>query len=190
MGYSYAPTASRVQTGVDRATLVRRTYGLVFVGVLTTIIGSAFTMTQPGLISAVQVHPFITFICAMAPLFLMQSQARVFPRNVILTLLFTFVMGVYITPFIMFAGSAAVGEAGVLTFTAFGVLSAYAAVSRRDFSAWGSFFMVGLVVLFVAMLLNFFVHVSLDFGLDCGRVQRLAGVRYVAPSPDRNLRAG
>jgi FtsH-binding integral membrane protein len=31
-------------------------------------------------------------------------------------------------------------------------------VSRRDFSAWGSFLMVGLWVLIGTMLLNFFFH--------------------------------
>jgi FtsH-binding integral membrane protein len=50
-----------------------------------------------------------------------------------------------------------VSQAAILTFTAFGVLSLYAVVSRRDFSAWGSFLTVGLIVLFVAMLINAFV---------------------------------
>ena len=50
-----------------------------------------------------------------------------------------------------------VGQAGVLTLAAFGVLSLYAVTSRRDFSAWGSFFIVGLVVLIVASLINAFV---------------------------------
>ena len=41
MGFSYAPTA-RVQSGVERATLVRRTYGLVFLSIIVTILGVAF----------------------------------------------------------------------------------------------------------------------------------------------------
>jgi FtsH-binding integral membrane protein len=49
-----------------------------------------------------------------------------------------------------------VGEAAVLTFGAFGVLSLYAVLSRRDFSAWGGFFMVGLFVLIAAMVMNIF----------------------------------
>jgi FtsH-binding integral membrane protein len=47
-------------------------------------------------------------------------------------------------------------QAAVLTIGAFGVLTLYAFVSRRDFSAWGSFFMVGLWVLLGTMFLNFF----------------------------------
>jgi FtsH-binding integral membrane protein len=44
----------------------------------------------------------------------------------------------------------------MLTIGAFGVLTAYAFVSRRDFSAWRSFFMVGLWVVIGGMLLNLF----------------------------------
>src|SRR5690348_6818148 len=97
MGFSYAPTA-QVRTGVERATLARRTYGLVFLSVLVTMGGVAFAGTQPALLYAVAAHPFLSFIAVLAPLFLAQANARSFPRNVILTLLFTFVEGVYIAP--------------------------------------------------------------------------------------------
>jgi FtsH-binding integral membrane protein len=48
------------------------------------------------------------------------------------------------------------GQAALLTLSTFGVLTAYAFVSRRDFSAWGSFFVVGLWVLIGTSLLNMF----------------------------------
>ena len=37
----------------------------------------------------------------------------------------------------------------------------YAAVSKRDFSAWGSFFIVGVWVLIATSLLNFFFQSAL-----------------------------
>jgi FtsH-binding integral membrane protein len=49
-----------------------------------------------------------------------------------------------------------IGQAAVLTVGAFGILTLYAFVSRRDFSPWGSFLMVGLWVLIGTMFLNFF----------------------------------
>jgi modulator of FtsH protease len=159
MGYSYAP-AVQVRTGAERATLVRRTYGLVFLSVLVTMLGAAFAFSQPALMEAVRNHPFITFICLFIPLIMAQRSARVFPQNIILTFLFTFVEGVWIAPFLFLAERSAPGvvtQAAVLTFAAFGVLSLYAVMSRRDFSAWGSFLIVGLVVLFVAMIINMFV---------------------------------
>jgi FtsH-binding integral membrane protein len=42
----------------------------------------------------------------------------------------------------------------VLTIGAFGILTLYAFVSRRDFSAWGGFLIVGLWVLVGTMFLN------------------------------------
>jgi modulator of FtsH protease len=159
MGFSYAP-AVQVRTGAERATLVRRTYGLVFGGVLVTMVGAAFAFTQESLMIAVMRHPFITFFASLAPLIMAQRAARDFPKNVILTLLFTFIMGVSIAPVLLITernAPGAVVSAGVLTLVAFGGLTLYALLSRRDFSAWGSFFMIGLLVLIAASLINMFV---------------------------------
>jgi modulator of FtsH protease len=159
MGYSYAP-AVQVRTGAERATLVRRTYGLVFLSVIVTMLGAAFAFTQPALMQGVMQHPFITFFCMFIPLVMAQRAAREYPKNLILTFLFTFVEGVYISPFLSIAQTNAPGsvqQAALLTLAAFGVLTLYAVFSRRDFSAWGSFFIIGVVVLLVAMLINAFV---------------------------------
>ena len=48
------------------------------------------------------------------------------------------------------------GQAGILTLSTFGVLTLYAWISRRDFSAWGSFLVVGLWVLIGTSVLNMF----------------------------------
>jgi len=162
MGFSYAPApAVQVRSGAERATLVRRTYGLVFASVIVTMLGTAFAFTQPALMSAVAQHPFITFICMFIPLIMAQRAAREFPKNVILTFLFTFIEGIWLAPFLYLAEQNAPGsvsQAGILTLAAFGGLTLYALLSRRDFSAWGSFFMIGVLVLFVALILNMFVH--------------------------------
>jgi modulator of FtsH protease len=159
MGFSYAP-AVQARTGVERATLVKRTYGLVFLSILVTMMGAAFAFTQTGLLDAVGHHYIIASICVFAPLILAQRAARDFPRNIIFTFLFAFVEGVYLAPLLNMSERYAPGvvaEAGLLTFAAFGVLTLYALFSRRDFSAWGGFFMVGLIVLLVAMVLNAFI---------------------------------
>jgi modulator of FtsH protease len=149
MGVAY--TGALVRSGEERATLVRRTYGLVFAGVIVTAIGVAFGQTQPGLMQAVVDHPFITFIATFAPLW-MAMRARGKPiQGLGLSFVFTFVMGIMIAPMLYLAersNPGITGQAGILTL--------YAAVSKRDFSAWGSFFMVGLVVLVVTSLMNIF----------------------------------
>jgi FtsH-binding integral membrane protein len=78
-------------------------------------------------------------------------------------------MGVAISPALYIYGQQQPGlitQAAVLTIGAFGVLTAYAFISRRDFSAWGSFFIVGLWVLVGTSLLNmFFRNPAMDLWL-------------------------
>lgn len=156
MGVSYQ-TGTLVRTGEERATLVRRTYSLVLVTVLVTMVGATFGLSQPRLMQSVAAHPFLSFLFTLAPLLL--ATKTEFPMNIGLVLLFTFAEGVFISPLLYIYGQrqpGVIGQAAVLTLGAFGILTLYAFVSRRDFSAWGSFFMVGLWVLIGTMLLNFF----------------------------------
>ena len=159
MGFSYAPSVA-IRSGAERATLVRRTYGLVFLSVIITVLGTAFAFSQPSLMAAVARHPIISMLALFVPLIMAQRAARDFPKNVILTGIFTFVEGIFIAPFLYMAERNAPGvsgQAALLTLGAFGVLSLYAVFSKRDFSAWGSFFIVGLVVLLIASVINMFV---------------------------------
>jgi modulator of FtsH protease len=147
------------RTGVERAVLVRRTYGVVFLGVLVTMLGAAVALAQPRLLEQSARHPFITFLLFFGTLILAQRSHRAFPQNIGLTLLATFVAGVMIAPALYYYNQTQpgiVGQAAGLTFVTFGALSLYATFSRRDFSAWGGFFMVGVIVLLVTSLLNWF----------------------------------
>lgn len=154
-------SATPVRTGAERATLVRRTYSLVFVGILVTMLGVAFASTQPALLGFVAAHPFIMAIAAFVPLIAAQSMRDRFPANIGLTLAFTFAEGVFLAPFLLLMNRTqpgVVGQAALLTGSTFAVLTGYAFVSRRDFSAWGSFLVTGLWVLIGTMVLNFFFH--------------------------------
>ena len=182
MGFSYNPAirAVRVRSGVERATLVRRTYALVFASIIVTMLGAAFTVTQPTLFGAVAQHPFITFICAMAPLYMALRYHRTFPQNLAFTFLFTFIEGIWISPLLVFyerMQPGVLGQAGLLTLTTFGVLSLYAVLSRRDFSAWGGFFMIGLWVLIATSLLNmFFRNPTASLWLAAGTIFVFGGL--------------
>ena len=179
MGVSYQ-TGALVRTGEERATLVRRTYALVLVSVLVTIVGVSFALSQPAVLQAVAQHPFIAFLAALAPLFIAGRVKAAFPMNIGFVPLFNFAMGVMISPAIFFYGSrqpGLIGQAAVLTIGAFGILTLYAFVSRRDFSAWGGFLMVGLWVLIGTMLLNvFFQNAAVDLWLASVAVLLFSGL--------------
>jgi FtsH-binding integral membrane protein len=154
------PAGTLVRTGAERAQLVRRTYSLVFVSVLVTVAGAMFALSQPAVLESVARHPWITMIATFAPLFLALRMRDAFPVNIGLVLLFTFAEGIFISPLLYVYGQRQPGlitQAALLTIGSFAVLTAYAFTSRRDFSAWGSFFMVGLFVVIGGMLLNMFI---------------------------------
>ena len=163
MGVSYGGTL-QVRTGAERATLVRRTYALVFAGVLVTILATAIAFTQPALMAAVVAHRWIALACVFAPL-LLAGRARTGDRasavsSLGLLGLFTFAIGLWISPLVWMLEQRQPGiaaQAGLITGGAFAVLTGYAFVSRRDFSAWGSFFVVGLWVLIATSVINLFV---------------------------------
>ena len=179
MGVSYQ-TGALVRTGEERATLVRRTYSLVLVSVLVTMVGVSFALSQPAVLQAVAQHPFLAFLAALAPLFIAGRVKAAFPMNIGFVLLFNFAIGVMISPAIFFYGSrqpGLIGQAAVLTIGAFGILTLYAFVSRRDFSAWGGFLMVGLWVLIGTMLLNvFFQNAAVDLWLASVAVLLFSGL--------------
>jgi FtsH-binding integral membrane protein len=179
MGVSYQ-TGALVRTGEERATLVRRTYALVLVSVLVTIVGVSFALSQPAVLQAVAQHPIIAFLAALAPLVIAGRMKAAFPMNIGFVLLFNFAMGVMISPAIFFYGSqkpGLIGQAAVLTIGAFGILTLYAFVSRRDFSAWGGFLIVGLWVLVGTMFLNlFFRNAAVDLWLASVAVLLFSGL--------------
>jgi len=159
MDFSIPNQGVLVRTGAERATLVRRTYLLVLAGVVLTMAGVAFTFSQPALLGAVARHPIITMICAFVPLVMATRARATFPANIGLALLFTFTMGIAISPVIYIYSQtqpSLIPQAGILTLSTFSVLTIYAWVSKRDFSAMGSFFVVGLWVLIGTSLLNIF----------------------------------
>jgi len=148
-----------VLTGEMRATLVRRTYLLVFASVIVTMMGTGLAMTQEALLISAAKHPIITMLLAFVPLWMAMKTRDSAPRALGFVFLFNLVMGVAIAPIIyMYSRNepGIVGQAGILTLSTFGILTAYAWVSRRDFSAWGSFLVVGLWVLIGTSLLNMF----------------------------------
>jgi FtsH-binding integral membrane protein len=180
MGFSLPVTTGLVRTGEERATLVRRTYTLVFFSILVTMVGATYGMSNMGLMQQVAAHPFLSGISIFIPLFIIQGVRNRFPLNIAMVMLFTFGWGVLLSPYLFAVRQTEpglIGQAAGLTVGAFAVLTLYAFVSRRDFSAWGSFFMVGLLVLIGTTFLNSFFHnATADLWLAAGTIVIFSGL--------------
>ena len=153
-------TPGVVISGTERATLVRRTYTVVLGCVIATMGGTWFGLQNESVMLAAAQHPIITFLLSFIPLMIAQSaRSMAAPQRLALVGLFSVMMGVMLSP-VMYLTSrtdpALVPQAAMLTLSTFGVLTAYAWLSRRDFSAWGGFFTIGLWVLIATSLLNMF----------------------------------
>lgn len=170
-----------VRTGAERAMLVRRTYSLVLACVFVTMAGTMFGLQNESVLTTTAQHPIITMLLAIVPLWVAQSARKLAgPQRLGLVVLFSAMMGVAISPAIYVATKTApdtIWQAGVLTASAFTVLTAYAWLSRRDFSAWGSFFTVGLFVVLATSLLNvFFQNQSAQLWIAGGVVLVFSGL--------------
>ena len=161
MGFSRfaVPDTLVVRTGAERATLVRRTYSLVLVSIVVTMLGTWFGLSNESVLQTVARHPIITMLLAFAPLLMAQRVRNAFPQNIGFVFLFTFMMGVMMSPLIYIYSlrqPGVVAQAAGLTLSTFTILTLYAWFSRRDFRAWGGFFITGLWVLIATSLLNMF----------------------------------
>ena len=158
--YEVLNPAGFVRTGADRALLVRRTYSLVLACVFVTMGGTWFGLQNESIMIATAKHPIITMLLAFVPRFAAQrARSLAAPQRLALVVLFSAMMGVAISPLIYAVGRTQpqiLWQAGALTGSAFTVLTLYTWLSRRDFSAWGSFFVVGVWVLIGTSLLNLF----------------------------------
>ncbi|HSA57840.1 MAG TPA: Bax inhibitor-1/YccA family protein [Gemmatimonadaceae bacterium] len=160
MGVSYRPLdAAVVRTGSERATLVRRTYLLILASIFVTMGGVWYSLNTPAVFNWVVRHPILTLLGMFLPLLAALRLRQSFPINIGLVFLFTFAEGIMISPLIYYYAQTQpglIGQAAMLTGSTFAVLTVYAWVSRRDFSAWGGFFTIGLWVLIATSLLNLF----------------------------------
>ena len=102
MGFSRfaVPDSLVVRTGAERATLVRRTYSLVLVSIVVTMMGTWFGLSNESVLQTVARHPIIMMLLAFAPLLMAQRVRNAFPQNIAFVFLFTFAMGVMISPLI------------------------------------------------------------------------------------------
>ena len=161
-----APTAAEVTVG-ERMGFIRKVYALFFAATLFAIGGVALGFFVPALMMAVAEHPYISFFALMGGVLGAQAVRHVPGVNLAALFGFTTMTGVIISPFMAWAAyhnPASILQAGVLTVGIFGGLTAYVFISKKDFSFMRGMVTTGLIVVFLAGLLNFFIVGSSAFG--------------------------
>ncbi len=152
-------TAAQVSVE-ERMSFVRKVYALFFAATLFAVGGAGLGLSfRPLLVFAFE-HPFIMLIIMLGGVMGAQAVRHVPGLNLVALFGFTTLTGVMISPLLYVLSQTNPGsilQAGVLTVGIFGGLTAYVFVSKKDFSFMRGMLTVGLVVVVLAAILNFFV---------------------------------
>jgi modulator of FtsH protease len=148
-------SAASESSAIEINKVLRNTYMLLGL----TIAFSAVTATMAVLLDVRQPWGLIFFVGAIISMFVVSKKANS-ASGLIWVFVFTGLMGASIGPMLLQFLDAnmghligqALGGTAVVVFS----LSAYALISKKDFSFLGGFLMVGLVVALIGMIANFF----------------------------------
>jgi modulator of FtsH protease len=153
------------QTSVEtRLNFIRKTYVLFLLGILTAVAAGAVCLQVPSVYNAVigllRSSPFILLLLILGASFGAQAVSRVEGLNYVALFGFTGLMGLVFAPIVALYAPAVVGQAAFLTVVIFGSLTAYAFISRKDFSYLGGMLFIGLISLILGGLANAFFFKS------------------------------
>ena len=172
-------TAARASVS-ERMGFIRKVYALFFAATLFAVGGVGLGLAFPPVMMAIIAHPWLTFFALMGGV--MGAQAvRLMPGvNLLALFAFTTFTGVFISPLIAIytqLNPASIWQAGLLTVGIFGGLTAYVFASKKDFSFMRGMVTTGLIVVFLAGVLNLFVVGSsaLAFGISCAALLLFSG---------------
>ncbi len=154
--------------GAEASAVLKNTYMLLGLTITFSAVVAYLSMNMPR-------PNFIVILVGFYGLFFLTAKLRNSAWGIVSTFALTGFMGYTLGPIIgMFAGAGAMpvvaNALGLTAFVFFG-LSAYALVSRKDFSFLAGFITAGFFVLIGAMLLGFFMNIpGLQLAISAGFV--------------------
>ena len=149
----------------QRNAVLRNTYGLLAVSLVPTVLG-AWVGVSTGVFNAMGAGLFtILFLAGFFGFMFAIEQTKHSAKGVYLLLAFTFFMGLMLSRLVgqilgLRNGASLVMTAFGGTAAVFFAMATLATVIKRDLSGMGKFLTVGVVIIFVAMLANFFLQSS------------------------------
>jgi modulator of FtsH protease len=152
---------------IARNAVLRNTYWLLALSLIPTVIG-AWTGIAFNVAGTMGARPGMTllvfFIGAFGLMFAIQRN-KDSGIGVALLLVFTFFMGLMLSLILARTlaftnGVALISLAFGGTAVIFGAMATIATVSKRDFSGMGRFLMMGVIVILIAALANYFLQLS------------------------------
>jgi len=152
--------ASAIQA--TRHRVLRNTYWLLALSMIPTVLG-AYVGVQTGLLMLTGGFGLLMFLVIAFGFMFAIEKTKNSAAGVPVLLGFTFFMGLMLAPLLMYTlhfrnGPALIMGACLGTGAVFATMATIATVSKRDFSGMGSWLFAGLIVVVLASLANFFLH--------------------------------
>lgn len=182
--------------GAEQNKVLRNTYMMLGLTMIPTVIGAmvGVNMNFAWMMAA---SPIMLFIGVMATVYGMSWLVAKNADNaagVWLLFGFTFLLGLLLGPILQAAlnlsnGAQLIGLAAGGTAISFLTLSAIASSTKRDFSYMGKFLTIGMVLVIVAILANFFFKIpALSLTISAVIVMLMAG--YILYEINQIVRGG
>ncbi len=166
--YGY-PTAAQAESELSLsryvASVMRRVYGKMFLGLLVTAITSLLVLTNETLMTLFLSSRITFFILAIAELglvfYLSARIDKLQPATATaLFYLYAVLNGVTLTPiFLIYTGSSIALTFGITSVT-FGAMCLYGYVTKQDLSKMGAILFMALIGLILCTIVNLFLHSS------------------------------
>jgi modulator of FtsH protease len=154
-----------VVSASQRNAVLRNTYGLLAVSLVPTVLGAWVGVTT-GVLNAMGAGlSMILFLAGAFGFMFAIEKTKNSAKGVYMLLAFTFFMGLMMSRLVgqvlgLRNGASLVMTAFGGTAAVFFAMATLATVIKRDLSGMGKFLTVGAVIVFVAMLANFFLQSS------------------------------
>ncbi len=141
---------------------MRQVYLWMTAALGVSAIAALFTASNPAMLQAMYTSPFMILILAVALVGLsIYISARIHTLSsgaaTGFFLLYAAGMGVFLGPTITLYTASSVTNAFLVTAGTFGGMSLYGMVTKRDLSGMGSFMMMGLWGILLALIVNMFI---------------------------------
>jgi FtsH-binding integral membrane protein len=134
----------------------------MFVGLLTTALTAYVVAATPALLMAIISNRILFFALIIGEVFLVMKISKnaldySYQKTVGLFLLYSFVNGLTMSIYVIAYTGETVFTAFIISAAMFGVMALYGYVSKTDLSGFGTFFMVAIVGIVIASIVNIFL---------------------------------
>ncbi len=171
----------------------RSVYSWMFIGLLVTALASTFVVFSPALQELVVFNRLVVMVLFFAEIgiviYASAALKRLSPQAAALCFLaYSFLTGLTLSVILFVYTSGAIMQAFVVTAGMFGAMSAWARVTKRNITGWGSFLFMGVIGLILCGLVNIFIaSTALDMTIATLGVFIFTGLVAYKPQSLRQL---